>query len=193
MLWSSNNPLPITAKELEGVAKPAAARQALARLAKTGKLRRIRPGLYERPRFHPIIGQSTSSSMAVAEAVMNARNAPWQVSGAYAANLLGLSEQVPGQLVIKTTASVPPVNLGRTQIKFQRVAPSSLIGAGSPAGTVIQAVRHLGPSGLEPAVKERLIRNLEPKTKRELQKLAPKLPQWMQPLIREIGTATAAP
>jgi hypothetical protein len=129
--------------------------------------------------------------MAVAEAVMKARNAPWQVSGAYAANLLGLSEQVPGQLIIKTTASVPPVNLGNAKIKFQRVAPSSLIGAGSAAGTVIQAVRHLGPGGLEPAATERLRRNLEPATKRDLQRLTPQLPQWMQPVVREISTEPA--
>ncbi len=191
MLWSSKNHLPISARELEGIAKPAAARKALARLAKSGKLRRIRRGLYERPRFHPIIGQSPSSSMAVVEAVMNARHAPWQVSGAYAANLLGLSEQVPGQLIIKTTASVPPVNLGKTQIKFQRVAPSSLIGAGSPAGTVIQAVRHMGRGGMEPALKERLRQNLEPRTKRELIKLTPQLPQWMQPVVREITAVSA--
>jgi hypothetical protein len=190
-IWSSNNPLPFTAKELNAIGKPAAVRQALARLTKAGKLKRIRRGLYERPRHHPIIGQSPSSSMAVAEAVMKARNAPWQVSGAYAANLLGLSEQVPGQLIIKTTASVPPVNLGNAKIKFQRVAPSSLIGAGSAAGTVIQAVRHLGPGGLEPAATERLRRNLEPATKRDLQRLTPQLPQWMQPVVREISTEPA--
>ena len=163
-LWSSHHPLPITAKALSGVGKPAAVRQALARLTKAGKLRRIRRGLYERPRAHPLIGTAPSSSMDVAKVILEARSAPWQVSGAYAANLLGLSEQVPGQLVIKTTASVPPVNLGKTQIKFQRVAPSSLIGAGTTAGTVIQAVRHLGPKGLEPAQAERLRTSLKPGT-----------------------------
>ncbi len=189
-LWSSNNPLPITANALGDMGRPAAIRQALARLTKAGKLRRIRRGFYERPRAHPLIGESASSSMDVAKVILEARNAPWQVSGAYAANLLGLSEQVPGQLVIKTTANVPPVNLGKTQITFQRVAPSSLIGAGTTAGTVIQAVRHLGPKGLEPALTERLRKSLKPSTKRDLQKLAPRLPQWMQPAIREISTVS---
>jgi hypothetical protein len=186
-LWSTNNPLPITAKALGDLGRPAAVRQALSRLTKAGKLKRIRRGFYERPRAHPLIGETPSSSMDVAKVILEARNAPWQVSGAYAANLLGLSEQVPGQLVIKTTANVPPVNVGKTQIKFQRVAPSSLIGAGSTAGTVIQAVRHLGPNGLEPAQAERLRTTLKPSTKRELQRLAPLLPQWMQPVMREIS------
>src|ERR1022692_2184842 len=174
-MWSSNHPLPKTCKDFSAIGKPAAIRQALVRLTKSGKLKRIRRGFYERPRFHPIIGQSTSSSMDVARAILESRHAPWQVSGATAANLRGLSEQVPGQLVIKTTASIPPVTLGNSQIKFQRVAPSSLIGAGTEAGTVIQAVRHLGPGGLEPIQRDRLRRSLKARTKRELKKLAPEL------------------
>jgi hypothetical protein len=128
--------------------------------------------------------------MDVVRVILEARNAPWHVSGAYAANLLGLSEQVPSQLVIKTTASVPSVNLGKTQITFQRVAPSGLIGAGTTAGTVIQAIRYLGPKGLEPAHTKRLKKNLKPSTKRDLQKLAPKLPQWMRPVVQEISMAS---
>ena len=182
--------MPITAKALCGMGKPPAVRQALARLTKAGKLRRIRRGLYERPRAHPLIGATPSSSMDVAKVILEARSAPWQVSGAYAANLLGLSEQVPGQLVIKTTASVPPVNLGKTQIKFRRVAPSGIVGAGTTAGTVIEAVRYLGPQGLEPAQAERLRKSLKTSTKRQLLKLAPQLPQWMQPVVREISTAS---
>jgi len=173
--------------------KPAAIRQALARLAKSGKLKRIRRGFYDRPRFHPVIGQSSSSSMDVARVILESRHAPWQVSGSAAVSLLGLSEQVPAQLVIKTTASIPPVTLGNSQIKFQRVAPSSLIGAGTEAGTVIQAIRHLGAGGLEPAQKERLRRSLKPRTKRDLKKLAPELPQWMQPIVKEIGASSATP
>jgi predicted transcriptional regulator of viral defense system len=178
------------AKALGDVGKPSAVRQALARLTKAGKLKRIRRGLYERPRAHPLIGESSSSSMDVVRVILEARNAPWHVSGAYAANLLGLSEQVPSQLVIKTTASVPSVNLGKTQITFQRVAPSGLIGAGTTAGTVIQAIRYLGPKGLEPAHTKRLKKNLKPSTKRDLQKLAPKLPQWMRPVVQEISMAS---
>jgi|ERR1035441_4057770 hypothetical protein len=192
-MWSSNHPLPKTCKDFSAIGKPAAIRQALVRLTKSGKLKRIRRGFYERPRFHPIIGQSTSSSMDVARAILESRHAPWQVSGATAANLLGLSEQVPGQLVIKTTASIPPVTLGNSQIKFQRVAPSSLIGAGTEAGTVIQAVRHLGPGGLEPIQRDRLRRSLKARTKRELKKLAPELPQWMQPIVNQISVESEMP
>ena len=174
------------------MAKPAAIRQALARLVKAGKLRRIRRGLYERPRTHPILGQTPSNPLAVAEAMMRARQASWQVSGAYAANLLGLSEQVPTQLIVNTSASVSSVNLGNATIRFRRVTPSGLLGAGRPAGTVIQAIRYLGPNGVGPAVTGQLRKQLEPATKTELEKLTPELPRWMQPVMHEITAPAAA-
>jgi hypothetical protein len=192
-IWSSKYPLPVTPKDFASDGKPATVRQALARLAKSGKLRRIQRGLYDRPRNHPIMGQTPSSSMDVARVVMEHRNAPWQVSGAYAANLLGLSEQVPGQMVIKTTARVPSVVLGKSQIKFERVAPSSLLGSGTEAGTVIQAIRYLGADGIQPAQIDRLRRNLKPRTKRQLRNLVTKLPQWMQPIIVEVAASQKKP
>lgn len=188
--WSKKNPLPFTAKEFElhSRAKPTAIRQALTRLVKAGKLRRIRRGFYERPRSHPLLGQTSSNPLAVVEAVMRARGAPWEVAGAHAANLLGLSEQVPAQLVIKTTASVPTINLGKAEIKFERVAPSSLVGARGSSRLVIQAIRHLGARNVQPNVISQLRSQLKPKTKHELRELSGGLPRWMRPIIDEIAT-----
>ena len=75
-----------SAKQFEGVGKPAAVRQALSRLAKAGKIRRIRQRLYDLPRKHPIIGQTAPDPMAAVRALMEGSQAQWQVSGAYAAN-----------------------------------------------------------------------------------------------------------
>lgn len=192
-IWSTKNPLPIVPKDYEQLAKPAAIRQALARLVKAGKLRRIRRGLYERPRAHSIMGLTPSDPLAVAETMMRARQAPWQVSGAYAANLLGLTEQVPTQLIVNTSASVASVNLGNAKIRFRRVAPSSLLGAGRPAGMVIQAIRYLGPNSVGPTVTGQLRKQLDPATKTELAKITPELPRWMQPVMQEITATTATP
>ena len=72
-------------------------------------------------------------------------------------------------------------------------SPTRLIGAGTEAGTVIQAVRHLGPGGLEPKQRDRLRRSLKAKTKRELKKLSPELPQWIQPIVNEIIVESEMP
>jgi hypothetical protein len=187
--WSKKNPLPFTSKDIERnfPVQPAAIRQALARLVKAGKLRRIRRGFYERPRAHPLLGQTAPNPLAVVESVMRARGASWEVGGAHAANLLGLSEQVPAQLVIKTTASIPPINLGKALIKFERVTPSRLLGTRGSSRLVIQAIRHLGVKNVSPRVIAQLRAQLKPKTKHELGQLSSGLPRWMQPIILEIA------
>ena len=160
---------------------------ALHRLAKAGRIRRIRRGLYDLPRQHPIIGQTAPDIMATVRALMNGSHAQWQFSGAYAANALGLSEQVPAKIVILTDGVPRRVSLGKLILDFRRAAPRNLIGAGRRAGLVIQALRYLhgSPEMLQHVA--RLKRDLDTSTKKDLALLAPKLSAWMRPLAEEIG------
>lgn len=175
-----------SAKEFERLGNAAAVRQALSRLARAGTIRRIRHGLYDLPRKHPIIGQTAPDPMAAVRALMEGSQAQWQVSGAYAANLLGLSEQVPAKIVILTDGVPRRVSLGKLTLTFRRVAPRNLLAAGRPAGLVIQALRHLRAEGLEEAQLLELRSRLEPSTRAELAQLSPKLAAWMRPLVKKL-------
>lgn len=119
----------ISAKHYARYGNALAVGQALSRLAKAGKIRRIRQGLYDLPRPHPVIGQTAPDPMATVRALMEGSSAQWQVSGAYAANLLGLSEQVPGRIVVLTNGSSRQVKLGKLTLVFRRAAPRYLLGA----------------------------------------------------------------
>jgi hypothetical protein len=174
-----------TAKDFSGLGHRGAIWQALGRLAKAGKLRRIRKGLYDLPRPHPLLGKTAPDPMAVVRTLMADSGAHWQVSGAYAANLLGLSEQVPAKIVILTDGVPRRVPLGKLTLDFRRTAPRNLLGAGRPAGLVIQAVRHFR-TGLTPKSIDRLRQRLDAPTKAELKQLHLQLPLWMQPVIRQI-------
>jgi hypothetical protein len=174
------------AKHFEGIGKAAAVRQALSRLARAGKIRRIRQGLYHLPRKHPILGQTAPDPMAAVRTLMEGSQAQWQVSGAYAANLLGLSEQVPARIVILTDGVPRRVALGKLTLTFRRAAPRNLLAAGRPAGLVIQALRHLRAEGLEEARLLDLRSRLDQSTRAELAELTPKLAAWMQPLVKRL-------
>ena len=175
-----------SAKHFEGIGKAAAVRQALSRLAKAGKIRRIRQGLYDLPRTQPIIGQTAPDPLAAVRALMEGSQAQWQVSGAYAANLLGLSEQVPARIVILTDGAPRRLSLGKLTLTFRRTAPRNLIGAGRPAGLVIQALRHLRAEGMDEARLSELRSMLDQSTRDELAELTPKLAAWMQPLVKRL-------
>ena len=178
-----------SAKDFRRFGKPAAIGQALARFAKSGRLRRIRHGLYDLPRPHPLIGQTPPDPMAVVRTLMADSSTQWQASGAYAANLLGLSDQVPSKIVILTDGAPRRVPIGKLTLIFRRTAPRNLPGAGRPAGLVIQAIRHLRQTGMTPALIARLRRQLDAPTKTDLQTLTPKLPAWMQPIVTQLTTA----
>jgi hypothetical protein len=173
-------------KDFLGFGKGPAVGQALARLVKAGRLRRVRRGLYDLPRSHPILDQTPTDPTAMVRALMKDSGAKWQFSGAYAANLLGLSEQVPAQIVIFTNGTPRRVALGKLTIAFRHAAPRNLLGSGRPAGLVIQALRHLKKVGLTPADVNQLRRRLNAVTKTDLASLSPNLPIWMQPLINRI-------
>ncbi len=118
---------------------------------------------------------------------MDGSGAQWQASGAYAANLLGLSDQVPAKIVILTDGVPRRVLLGKLTLVFRRAAPRNLLGAGKPAGLVIQAIRYLRKDGLSPAMIDRLRKQLNADTKADLRTLGPDVAAWMQPVVRQIA------
>lgn len=165
---------------------PAAIRQTLSRLVKAGKIRRVRQGIYDCPRQHPIVGETPPDVMATVRALTKGSQAKWQFSGAYAANLLGLSDQVPAKIIILTDGAPRRVALEKLILTFRRVSPRNLLAAGKPAGLVFQALRYLGQTGNTSKYVSILKRKLDARTKRELESLAPKMPAWMRPLVQEI-------
>ncbi len=170
----------------DGLGNAAAIRQALSRLVKAGTIRRIRRGLYDLPRQHPIVGQTATDIMATLRALIDGSHAQWQFTGAYAANALGLSDQVPAKIVIQTDGVPRRVSLGKLALLFRRVAPRNLFGAGRQAGLVIQAIRHLRNDPDIPRHIARLKKRLDAKTKADLKSLIPKTPVWMHPLLQQI-------
>ena len=67
---------------------------ALSRLAGAGEIRRVGRGLYDYPVLHDKLGPLTPDPAKVAEALSMQSGDPLAVSGAAAANRLGLSDQV---------------------------------------------------------------------------------------------------
>lgn len=168
------------------IGNPDAIRKALSRLVKAGKIRRIRRGLYDLPRAHPITGQTAPNIMATVQALMDGSHAQWQFTGAYAANALGLSEQVPAKIIILTDGVPRNVSLGKLTLVFRRAAPRNLLGVGQRAGLVIQALRYLKGSADMPKHVDKLRKTLDVDTKKSLASLTPELVAWMRPIAQEI-------
>ncbi|MFS8084993.1 MAG: DUF6088 family protein, partial [Acidobacteriota bacterium] len=93
--------------------------QALSRLARQGKINRVRRGLYELPRIGKLLNRPiTQSPDALARAWARKNGLRIVPSGAYAANLLGLSTQVPAKITYYTNGRTKTIKLGQHTIKL---------------------------------------------------------------------------
>ncbi|MDO8662516.1 MAG: DUF6088 family protein [Candidatus Omnitrophota bacterium] len=163
----------------------AAVDQALSRLVRSGDIRRLARGLYDYPRKHPDFGDLPPSVDRITAALAEKDNLKIQPSGAYAANLLGLSDQVPAKIVLLTDGSARVVQVGNWHIKFKKTTPKNMATAGKISGLVFQALRFIGLENID----EIVIRKLNRLPKKEKQILIADLryaPVWMEKVIRRL-------
>ena len=165
---------------------------ALHRLARQGTLRRLARGLYDFPKTHPVLGPLTPTADAIARALAGRDRTRLQPSGAYAANVLGLSEQVPARAVFLTDGPSRTVRVGPLTVQLRRTTPRNMAAAGRLSGLVIQALRELGHDHVTPERIEHLKRTLPARDRRALLNDLPLAPAWMHPVLRQIaGEGTA--
>jgi hypothetical protein len=113
------------------------------------------------------LGALTPSPDVIAAALAKSRRCRIQVSGARAANELGLTTQVPAKAVYLTDGPSRAVTVGRQEIRLKHVPSTRLVAAGTKAGMVLEALRHLGPD-VDPRTIERLETQLSRRDKQAL-------------------------
>jgi hypothetical protein len=176
-----------TPRQFANLGTRAAIDQALSRLQRSGQIRRLTRGVYEFPKIHPRIGVLSPSLEAVAKAVAHRTGSRISVSGAKAANMLGLSTQVPVQNVFWTEGPSRTIRIGNQTVTLKHVAPSKMIGAGTEAGMVIQAIRSIGQRGIHGVPVNTLAEQLPHPVKKAVRRLTPGAPAWSQPILNQIS------
>ena len=166
--------------------------QALSRMAKAETLRRLARGLYYRPRRHPVLGEITPSVDAIAKALAERDRIKLQPSGAYAANLLRLSEQVPMRIVFLTDGKPRKISIGKRIIELRRASPRMMAAAGRMTGLLIAGLRFVGKANVPPGRVAHLRNLLSPADRRRLIDDLPLAPVWMHPHFRSIAAEESA-
>src|SRR6202049_3256014 len=172
-----------TPKAFGDLGNRAAVDQALSRLTKAGKNRRISRGVYDIPKTHPTLGPLSPDPDVVARAIAAQAGYRLQPTPARAANVLGLSSQVPAQIVYLIDGSSRKIKVGNQTVYLKHAGPRALLGAGTPEGVALQAIRAFGPHHLSPTIIQQLRQNLPSAAKTGLKKLAHHAPRWMASAI----------
>jgi len=159
----------------------------LHRLTRAGTIRNLSRGLYYFPKSSALLGELYPTIEAVTKAVTARDNVKLQPFGAYAANLLGLSEQVPAKVVFLTDGSARKVKLGQLIIELRPATSRQMATAGRTSGLVFAALRHMGKHHLSEEYITQLSRVLSSADRRRLIKDLHYAPAWMHTALRKIA------
>lgn len=180
-----------TPKSFSDLGSPEAIRITLHRLEKKGAIRRLSRGIYEYPKKHPTIGFLSPDPDKIAEAISVRDAIRIRPSGAFAANILGLSNQVPAKIVFLTDGSGRRIKIGPREIIFKRTTPRNMAGAKS-SGTLILALKYIGKEQVSQNHIKHFRESLSNHIKMKLKKDSIYAPGWICPIIDEIVKDTNA-
>ena len=166
----------------------AAIDQSLSRLVRSGDIRRLTRGLYDYPQKHPTLGEVPASVDRIAAALAEKDNLKIQPSGAYAANLLGLSDQVPAKIVFLTDGSSRMVQVGNWHIMLKKTTPKNMATAGRMSGLVIQALRYMRQENIDDKIIKKLKGKLSSEDKEQLMRDLRYAPAWIGEIFKQLNT-----
>lgn len=160
---------------------------ALSRLVKKGVLRRVDRGVYGFPKKSRLIGELSPQPEAVAKALARRGAQKLLPSGAFAANLLGLTEQVPARIEYLTDGPARTAMIRKLPVVLKRSTPARLATAGRVSGTVSQALRFLRKDQVSDDIIEKLRQRLSDADKAQLVRDIPLVPAWVGEVFRKIA------
>ena len=134
----------------------------LIRLADEGLIKKILFGVYYKPEFSELLGETVAPSPnKVAHAL--ARNFGWTIvpCGDTALNLLGLSTQVPSQWVYVSDGAYKEYTFDNTTIKFKRTTNKEISKVSYKTALTIQALKALGKENITEQVISRLKKDID--------------------------------
>lgn len=163
-----------------------AIRKGLSRLETKGTIRRVCKGVYEYPKLHKELGVLPTNIKRFIDAISLRDNIQVQPSGAFAANLLGLSEQVPALIVYLTDGRDKNLKIGKRTIKFKRTSNKAMAVAGTTSGLVFEALKFIGKDNLSEQMISKIRKKLTEKDKAKLLIDMKFAPIWMHKILRSL-------
>lgn len=162
-----------------------AVRLSLFRLEKEGVITRVAQGIYVRPKVSSLIGKLLPSAEEVAEAIAKRDHIRTLPTGSYALNALGLSTQVPMNIVLLTDGSPREIKVGKRRIKFKKTTPKNLMAKGKISRLAIQALKEIGNGKVSMEEEKKIIDLLKREDIKDLKHDIALAPVWIQKIMKK--------
>ena len=162
-----------------------AIRKALDRLEDKQVIVRVAQGIYVRPKISKLIGPLVPTAEEVAEAIAKRDRIRTVPTGSYALNALGLSPQVPMNIVLLTDGSPRVIKVGKRTIKFKKTTPKNLMAKGKISRLVIQALKEIGNGNVTKEEEQKIIELLKKEDKKDFMHDLALAPVWVKKLMKK--------
>ncbi len=170
------------------VGEKSAVLKALERMAAGGTIVRVARGIYCYPKIDKELGLGTlyPTYEEIAQAIAKRDKARIVPAGIYAMNRLGLSTQVPMNVVYLTDGSSRKVAInGNKGIQFKHVAPKNLAFQNQLAQLINSALKEIGQDNITEKDKTRIKSLLSNESKDNVMQDVKLMPDWIASIIRE--------
>lgn len=162
--------------DFRGLGSEDAVRQSLSRLSKVGILDRLAHGIYLLPQYDEELGKLTPSMEKIAEAIAAKEHVRIIPTGMHALNKLGLSTQVPMNIVYLTDGPRRTIKVGKGKLVFKSTTPKKFAFEGSISGTLLIGLEKQNLKEITDDMRDRILSLLQKEEPRSLKhdlKLAP--------------------
>jgi hypothetical protein len=121
----------------------------------------------------------------VAEAIAKRDRIRTVPTGSFALNALGLSTQVPMNIVLLTDCSAREIRVGKRKIKFKKTTPKNLLAKGKISRLVIQALKEIGNGKVTEVEEKKIVDMLRKEDETVLRHDITLAPVWIQKIMKK--------
>jgi hypothetical protein len=159
--------------------------KALERLVDKKEISRVARGIYARLEKDPILGPVKPGTEAIAKAIAKRDKARIIPTGVLALNVLGLSTQMPMNVVYLTDGAAREINIGRRKIIFKKTSPKNLATIGEISSLAIQALKEIGKDNITESEKQIILKHLKKEDSYRLEHDIRLAPEWIRIIMRK--------
>jgi len=161
-------------------------RKSLSNLVKKDILIRLTQGIYLYPKIDKELGVLYPSVDDVCRAIAKRDKARIEPTGIFALHSLGLSTQIPVNVVYLTDGIPRKIKYGNRTIKFKKTAPKNLAMKGKVSSLVITALKQIGKENVSQEVELQLTKALKKESVENVKHDAQLAPVWISKLIFQL-------
>jgi len=159
-------------------------KKSLLRLENKKFLVRLAHGIYLYPKQDKLLGVLYPTIEEIAIAIAERDKARIIPTGTTALNKLGLSTQIPMNIVFLTDGAPRSIVVGKRTIKLKRTSPKNLAVKGEITSLIIQALKEIGKDNVTAEQLEKIKIHLEKEKQEIIEHDAKLAPVWISKIMK---------